>query len=242
MSLAAVLRSLPATVRLHEGTYRRTRAEEPAFARYASAGEMLEALSPESDLTVHERQPIVQALLRRHLSSRHPLWQALLLRTFEPVLKRLRAQVDGWEDRDERVLVAFFEALRRKHLATGPVFITVPRATARALFAAADDGQELPESLSFDELAPACAPPLHTEPHAFVACLAGEIVERLACKPGGRQLVPVLAGVETAEEHAARQPGERPARVRQRKRRLLAEVRASLGCTRPAPSKNRSRS
>jgi hypothetical protein len=237
MSLAIVLESLPPTVRRDEATFQRARASEPAFGPYTTATALLEALSTRFALATGERQSLVAAVLRLHRATRQPLWQALLLRAFEPLLLGLRARYRGCkEERDQRILVAFLHVVDRVRVDARPLFVAVARATARALFGAvrAEEGQI--ETVAYEETINECAPAPHTEPGPYVACLAREVITRLSAREGGEDVVRVLAGVETGGDQVrrlalpdaapAREAKQAAARLRQRRRRALEEMRA----------------
>jgi len=239
MSLSAVLASVPATVRRHEATFQRARAVEPALGRYATASALLEAVTLTSDLSTPERQVLVAAILRRHQDEAHPLWQALLLRAFDILLIAMRWRARGGaEEREQQVLLAFLQAVGRVRT-DRPVFATVPRAMARALHFAARSGKRAEaDHVPLDEESLEQAPSLQVEPSPYVVCLAREIAERMARRPGGADVVRVLAGIETAAEQAERLAGSTPtaaaeevtgSRLRQRTRRALRDVRAELG-------------
>jgi len=239
MSLSALLASVPATVRRHEATFQRARAAEPAFERYATASALLDAVTPRSALPIAERQVLVAAILRRHQAGGHPLWQALLLRAFEVLLLAMRRRAHGDADeREQQVALAFLRAVGRVR-PHEPVFATVPRAMARTLRSATRAAiRAEADHVPFDEESLEHAPSPHAEPTPYVACLAREIAERVARRPGGEDVVRVLAGIETAAERAERLAASTRAsaeeeqaagsRLRQRTRRALREVRAEL--------------
>jgi hypothetical protein len=246
MSLSAVLASVPAAVRRHEATFQRARASEPAFAPYATAAALLESACLESALPIPERQAVVAAIVRQHQATRHPLWQAVLLRAFRPMLLTLHERDRGTkEERDQRVLLAFLQTIATVS-PTGPVFVKVPWATARALFGAVRDEAGAVEEVFLDEGTPECVPSPHTDPQPFVACLAREVAERLARRQGGEDIVRVLIGAETPAEQAERlhatstAAGESSERaslecMRQRRKRVLDDLREELRRVARAP-------
>jgi hypothetical protein len=238
MSLSAVFRSIPATVRHHEPTFQRARTSQPTFACYATATALLESLSINSALPLDERQGLVRAIVGLHQTTRHPLWQALLLHTFRPMLVSLRAYDQGpQEDRDQGVVLAFLHALDRARLADQPVFIALRRATARALLQAVRAQRDDVETVPLDATIATLATHAHVDPAPFVACLAHEIAERLLEHKGGADVARVLAGVETIGEQARRLADEeapsagRPPSIgalRQRRQRALRDLRAEF--------------
>lgn len=238
MSLTLFLRTVPAVVRRHEAAFQAARATEPALAPYAPAGALLDALAPTSALSMRDRQPLMQAVLARHKAVPHALWQALLVASLEPVLRRLGKYGRGTkEEREQRVLLAFLEALRVVR-PTGPIFLSLRRATTRALFDALRAEGGSGELVPPDEQLDAGDAPPHADAPPFVACLAREVAAQLLRRPDGEDVARIVTGVETAAEQAARltaapSPG-RTARVtvagvRQRRHRVMRDLRAKLG-------------
>jgi hypothetical protein len=167
----------------------------------------------------------------------HPLWQALLLRAFEPVLYRLCWSVLGEEDGGERVLFAFLLSIDRLHSKEQPVFVAIQRATARALFGKRRKAT-LPERVPLRTVSSCSRSAPHEDAEPFVSCLAREIVERLAASKGGEAVAPILVGLETPQEQtgrlraAAAAAGEgcvAKGRISKRRVRALTRVRAELG-------------
>jgi hypothetical protein len=186
MNLVVVFRSLPALVRRYESTFHRARPTEPAFDPHATATALLVALSVDSPLPLGDRQELVRALVTLHRSTGHPLWSALLLHTFRPMLLSLRSRDRGSkEDRDPRVLLAFLQALARTRVAGQPVLIALRRATARALFQAVRAERVDAETVSLDTAVdPGIL--LHREGAPYVACFAREMAVRLLATTDGR--------------------------------------------------------
>ena len=179
MSLTAVFGRLPAIVRRHELTFEENRPSQPAFAPYPSAAALLAVLSLDSPLPLGNRQSLARALVTLHRSTHHPIWSALLLHTFRPMLLSLRARDRGSrEDRDPRILLGFLQALERTPLTGQPVFIALRRATERAVFQAVRTERVHAETPLLDT-ARDPYPQVHREPAPFVACLAHEMATRL---------------------------------------------------------------
>jgi hypothetical protein len=188
MSLVIIFRSLPTMVRRYESTFDRARPTEPAFAPHRTTAALLLAVSFDSPLPIGERQELVRALVTLHRTTHHPLWSALLLHTFRPMLLSLRARDRGSkEDRDSRILVAFLQALARTPLAGQPVFIALRRATERAVFQAVRAERVHAETVALDTAA-APSMQLHSEPAPFVGCLAHEMATRLLASMDGDSL------------------------------------------------------
>jgi hypothetical protein len=88
--------------------------EHAELAPFATPEEVVAALDGSSALTEHDRYALVGAIAAAHEKEGHPLWGSLLLVGFAPLLLRLRARM-GYpedEDRDQRVVLAFLNALR----------------------------------------------------------------------------------------------------------------------------------
>jgi hypothetical protein len=238
MSLSAVFRSVPATVRRHESTFQRARTSQPAFARYATATALLESLSIQSGLPLEERQEVVRAIVGLHQTTRHPLWQALLLHAFRRMLLSLHAgEEDPQEDCDQRVVLAFLQALDRARLAGQPVFLAIQRATARVLFQAVRAGRDDVKTEPLDAAIATPSTQAHADPPPFVTCLAHEMAERLLEHEGGADLARLLIGQENSGEQARRLaqeetpsggPSPSAAALRRRKVRALRDLRAEF--------------
>jgi hypothetical protein len=184
-----------------------------------------------------ERQSLVEALLRRHQKAPHPLWQAMLVAAFEPMLRRMRARGrDSREDHEQRILLAFLQALAAVRSSGQPIFIALRRATVRQLLGALRAEADIGEVVPFDEQSPAVAPSPHADPQPFAACLAREVAERLVRSSGGEDVARVIVGIETVGEQAARltagsaagTPPVTVARLRQRRHRALSDLRTEL--------------
>ena len=192
MSLVAVFRRLAAFVGQHESTFDQARPTQPAFAPHRTTAALLAALSLDSSLPLGDRQELVRALVTLHRSTRHPVWSALLLLAFRPMLLSLRARDCGpKDDRDARILAAFLQAIACTPLAGQPVFIALHRATARAVCQAVRAQRVHAETVAFDTAADPSVLP-HGEPGPFVACLAREMATRLvaAVHNGNRRSAP----------------------------------------------------
>jgi hypothetical protein len=98
----------------HARTYAEAKARCAAFAPYATAGELFTAVLPSSPLDHASRDPLLLALVAENQRAPHPLWQSLLVAAFERTLVRLRKKLGAYrdEDHDQRILLAFLEALR----------------------------------------------------------------------------------------------------------------------------------
>jgi len=194
MSLLAVFRSIPTTVHHHESTFDRTRSTHPALVPYPTTAALLAALSLGSPLPISERQELVRVLVALHRTTTHPLWPALLLHTFRPMLLSLRARDRGSkEDRDQRVLLAFLDALAHTPLAGQPAFLALRRATARSVFQTVRAQRVHDETVPLDaEVDPSGTH--HADPAPFVACLAREMAAGLVGRNGRASVASGIAG------------------------------------------------
>jgi hypothetical protein len=209
-SLAIVFKSLDATARRHESAFQAARATDPALAPYPTATALLHALASKSKSPMAERQAVVPALVRLHQSTRHPLWQALLLRAFEPLLFGLRERERCTAgDRDQRILTAFLEALAFLRVEGRPVFLVVRDATLRVLLQKARSHDDKVETVPLEEV-PSDPATREEDAAPFRACLANELGALIAGHKGGEDVVRVLAGVETIAEQVARLAGSEP--------------------------------
>lgn len=238
MTFAAVLNSVRATVRWHEATYQRARARVPELVVHATATELLEATSRDAPLCHRERQGLALAVVTLHRTEPHPLWHALLLHIFGDLLRGLRKRDQGpREDRDERVLLSFLQALGRARLEGQPVFLAMQRATERVLFRAVRAHTDGLETVPFDsEEGLDDGARLHRGPDPFTACLARELLHCLEAKAEVADVACLLTGFETVGEQARRlassgsadAPRASLAAVRKRRTRAVTLLRAHL--------------
>jgi hypothetical protein len=243
--LAPVFTGLASTARIHESTFQQARSSEPSFAAFATAAALRTALADKRAMPMRERIAIVEALLLRHQSTRHTLWDALLVCAFRPLLESLWMKDRGCKsDRNQRVLAAFLRALRSVHIKPGhPVFLFVSRATARTLFRVVRaERDELDDAVPIDDDTFSGSSP-HRDPHPFTACLANEVAALFAQHKGGEDVVRLVAGLETVGEQVERlsasdgsSAAERVMQLRlyERRYRLVEDVRDTLARKRRA--------
>ncbi len=114
MTFSKCLFALSHDVLRNAAAYPAARARHTALAAYENPERVLRALAISSTITQEERNAIMIALLEEHRSSRSPLWQAMLITAFTPMLLNVRRRVrrKGDEDVDQNLLVAFLSALR----------------------------------------------------------------------------------------------------------------------------------
>ncbi len=115
MSFSKYLTSLRHDVVRHAAAYPAARARHAALESLESPEHVLRALTFTSGTAPEVRNAIVVALLEEHRTSRSPLWQAMLITAFRPMLLNLRWRVGrkgDAADLDQDVLLAFLGALR----------------------------------------------------------------------------------------------------------------------------------
>jgi hypothetical protein len=137
-TVAAVRPSLGSPASIAE--LARARGVHAALAPYATPEAVLDALAEESPLGDAERDAIVLAILIEQRRTRHPLWQALLLVTYAPMLHRVARRTLGVDRDDARqgALAGFLEAIAKVRIDPPPMLLslTLRHATERTAFAA----------------------------------------------------------------------------------------------------------
>ena len=241
MDLSTLIRSECNFLRRYEFRYRLTRDTEPAFEAYADLTALLEAVAPESPLTIEQRQPVLRAIVLQQQSRHHPLWAALLMRAFEPLLVNFWHRgkpasfrnVGDREDFTQQVVATFLEVIGSVKVdGSEPVFAVVRRETARRLFGEVRAARETPgETIAFDELAAECAPSPHVDADPFTHLLAREVAGLMADTEGGAEVALTLAGAETLREQAERLGATDDVtyeRLKKRRQRAIEHVRAEV--------------
>ena len=179
MSFAVLFRSLPGIVRRYESTLASALAAQPSFGPYPTTAALVAALSLDSPLPLGDRQELVRSLVTLYRSTGHPLWTALLLHAFRPMLLSLRARDRGAkEDRDSRIVLAFLQALARTPLSGQPVFIALRRATERPVFQSVRAQRAYAETELLDAVGDSSLE-IQGEPAPFTTCLVHEIASRV---------------------------------------------------------------
>jgi hypothetical protein len=152
LTLVASIAQARSTLSRFASVYAGARAERAALAPYPTAADVAAALEPASRLDVEGRNALVVALVTELQARPHPLWQALLLGAFEPMLTRARMRLGRRRDPelDQRVLVAFLGALRS--VRTGPFTLLAIRwATCGEVFDARRKEARGPELTTYDD-------------------------------------------------------------------------------------------
>ena len=137
-SIKTALDSLELSLSRHQSHYAAARGRLASLATFTTAKELVAALHQSSPLREAARYDAIAALLREHRTNPHPLWSALLILAFAPMLRQLRSRL-GYprdEDRDQRVLLAFVEAMATVRPDVYAA-VALTRATKKAVFAGA---------------------------------------------------------------------------------------------------------
>ena len=178
-------------------TYLAARSTYAAFAPYETATALLDALVPTSPLGFEERDALIVAIVTENQRAPHHVWQSLLLGAFERLLVRLRLFMGKREDfdLDQRVLLAFLEAVRAVRVGQYTI-LAIRWATEGALKDQRRREARAPKCVVFNEEKHSYDP---FGPSAEVKAAAEEIVRMLEAREGQELLDAVLA-THTADE------------------------------------------
>ena len=240
MNLTVAMEGLRNSISRYTKAYAEGRARHAVLQPYPTARAALEALADESPLTPDERGELVLALVTEQQQVGHPVWQAMLVASFERMLRKLRRRMgpDEDEDLDQDVLVHFLEAVKTLPPAERIAYplLTLRRSTARGAYAAARGARQEPEASSFDEETHPCDPFTAATPEGVLEASAAEAERVLREGGGGDELRDVVlatfAGESTLKAYVDRTHGTasdvaRAAayeRLRSARRRLRARL------------------
>lgn len=226
------LHHLQTTLRHHACELARGATRHAALAAYPDGDAVLSALRLDSALSPAEREALVRALVIETQRSRHGLWSTLLILAFQPALNGLckRAHVERSEDIEATLTQCLLESVAATRVTTGPLVLTLYRATARRFFRQLRGGRRAGKEVPVDERVPDV--PWHREPDAFVSCAAHEVLRACEGIPGAMSAVLEQVGATPVDDigGGATTPLERERR-RKRRQRVLAQVRGRLGVT-----------
>lgn len=142
MSLTRTINQLKPTIARHTAALVAAHARQPAIAPYATTSALLAAIDQSSDLGAKPRAALIAALLSEHQRAPSPLWQAVLLVAFQPMLARIRKILGKPkdEDLDQKVLLAFLDAARTVSVEHAASYapLALRWATQSAVFGTAD--------------------------------------------------------------------------------------------------------
>jgi len=237
MSLAIVLSSLSNEVARNSKSYAAGRERHAALLPHATPKDVVAALASTAKSSPQARNAIIVALLEEHRTGANPLWQAILITAFKPMLVHLRFRLKrkGDEDLDQRVLVAFLNALRTVRMGDYAA-IALRWATEKEVFLSVH--KELRTAI------PACEFDEETHPHdvfgveqrdreraaeilALLEAHGDELVEVVLATHAGDESLQELVDRKCAGKSASERACEyrRLARARQL---VVEEIRASL--------------
>jgi hypothetical protein len=131
MDLVTVLERLRGSVPRYPTQYAIARERQPALAPYPTALSALSALAELARFDADTRADLVLAIVHEQQIAPHPLWQAMLVSAFAPVLRRLRKRLGPSPSGalDQEVVIHFLEALHALPKAPKPA--PTPRAVWR---------------------------------------------------------------------------------------------------------------
>jgi len=209
-------------------TYADARPRHAALAAFETPSAAQRALHG-SSLSAHERNAVVCALLLENKRRPDPVWQALLLAAFEPMLVRIRRRMGApkSEDLDQDLLVAFLTAIA--NIAIGPYTLNaIQWATEAPILAARRRKRHAPEMLEYDEDTQKCRPfgaPADERVHAVE-------VARIIESRGGAELLRAMIAThgtdESLKEHVAQSYAHLSEKERATTYRRLKEARQDV--------------
>jgi hypothetical protein len=224
----------------YEQTYQEGRARHPALAGFATAKDLAKDLRLESFLTYQAHEAVAVSLIAEQQRAQHPLWQALLVYAYAPMLRRLvgRCNGDDAEERLQRVLYGFLEIVRRLSVQKPPVStaLSLRLATTRAVLGRRRRTTVNPQFVPIDE--ETMASPEGWSANAEAMCEFRRVIE---AEPNGMALFGLLlATVADDEKLFAYQRRTHPQlhprftwktyrRLRKERARILTKLRRRIG-------------
>ena len=212
--MLATFEAMKTVLRRPQPAFLDARARHPELADFATPADVLAALSPKAPTEVRAKDRIVASLVDEVQKHPSAAVNALLALVFEPLLVNLRGQCGSSknEDRDQELMLAFFEVVRET---TARVYTIVvikwsmearTRSWRRAATSATSE-KDIPE-LDFDRHHP-------TGPgaRADVKLEVSQILDAIEAD-GGRELVDAVVasdiGNEPLKDYVARIHAEAP--------------------------------
>jgi DNA-directed RNA polymerase specialized sigma24 family protein len=250
MGLTLIFEGLKRSIGRYDDEYQRGRARQGALAPHRTARAVLDALAAGSPLSVIERGEVVVALVTEQQQVGHPLWQAMLVATFEPMLRKLRRRLGpaNDEDLDQEVFVHFFEAIKAlpEDERTAYAALALRRATARGAFTSVRRAQRELPATSLDDEVESPDPFAQAILEAVVEASAAEAARVLRGGGGGDELRDIVltsfAGESTLKEYVCQRYGAASDAVRaaaygrlvRARHRLQIRLRAEQAAPQPA--------
>jgi hypothetical protein len=141
-------------------TYLRGRAAQNALAPFATASEVLDALGHAALTPRATRDAITLALIAEHRRTGLSFWQSILLVAYEPLLANVLRRLRDRRDAEQRILLAFLEALASVSVERPPSLLALHlrHATERGVFGPPSEWQREPEMVSLSSLRRRAAP------------------------------------------------------------------------------------
>jgi len=129
MNLKQTIRALTISTARHTKAFVAGCQRHPALASFENARAVILSLRHPSQ-TADSRAEIIAALVAEYHRGESPVWEGLLVGAFEPMLCAFRSAFEEPidEDLDQRVLLAFFEALRSPYYSPVMPQISIQRA------------------------------------------------------------------------------------------------------------------
>jgi hypothetical protein len=225
------LRDLRTTLVRYPSELARGATRHPSLQPYPNGEAVLAALALDSALSPTEREALVRALVIEMQASRHAVWSTLLILAFQPALNGMckRAHVERSEDIEATLMQFLLESVAAVRVSTGPLVLTLYRATARRYFRQVRAGRRPGKEVPVDERVPEI--PWHREPDAFVKCAAREVLRACEDIPGATSAVLEQVGETPVDETRGGATRRERDRRRKKRQRVLAQVRWRLGVT-----------
>lgn len=124
MSIKTTIHELKKTIHLSPATFAQAKERRLELTPFATASEALTALLPDSSLSADERDALALAIIAEQQREHRPLWQAMLIVAYEPMLAKFCSKrTRDADERESDVLHAFLEALLRVNCAAPPRFL-----------------------------------------------------------------------------------------------------------------------
>jgi len=141
--------ALKTTLAKYTIEYARGQAVHGALAPLATIDSLLAMLALTSGASHAERDALTFALITEHQRASHPLWQSVLLVAYEPMFANIKKRLHDKRDADQRILIAFLEAVQKISLGHPPKVLALhlKHATERGVFGTQAASHEEPELL-----------------------------------------------------------------------------------------------
>ena len=147
------IRTIRSTLASHATEYARGRAAHRALASCAHPVDVLRALAHRSPLPYEDRDAITLALITEHQRAAHPLWQSILLVTYEPMLASISRLLPDKRDAESRLVLALLEEISKVSLAHPPSQLArhLRHRVTRSAFGSTAEARVEPDLVPLDE-------------------------------------------------------------------------------------------